>query len=114
MLETEIKTIVEYYDQNFTIILKIIQKGGHQLKSQMFSQKMMENHISDLLDLAKIENNSFNISSEYFDIGALIHESIQMMAHKAHDSKVALSAEIDERNNLYLLENIYGDQRRFL
>lgn len=57
---------------------------------------MMENLISDLLDLAKIENNSFNISSEYFDLGVLIHEAINMMAHKAHVSEVALSAEIDE------------------
>jgi signal transduction histidine kinase len=42
----------------------------------MFSQKMMENLISDLLDLAKIENNSFNISTEYFDLGALIFEAL--------------------------------------
>ena len=41
----------------------------------MFSQKMMENLINDLLDLAKIESNSFNISSEYFDLGALILEA---------------------------------------
>ena len=43
--------------------------------TQVFSQKMMENLINDLLDLAKIENNAFNISSEYFDLGALIFEA---------------------------------------
>ena len=80
----------------------------------MFSQKMMENLINDLLDLAKIENNSFNISSEYFDLGALIYEALQMMAYKAEDSGIALTAEIDQKKNLGLLENIYGDQRRFL
>jgi signal transduction histidine kinase len=47
---------------------------------------MMENLINDLLDLAKIESNSFNISSEYFDLEALILEAFQMMAHKAEDS----------------------------
>jgi signal transduction histidine kinase len=41
----------------------------------MFSQKMMENLINDLLDLAKIESHSFSISSEYFDLGALILEA---------------------------------------
>ena len=41
----------------------------------MFSQKMMENLINDLLDLAKIENDSFNISREYFDLGSLIFEA---------------------------------------
>jgi hypothetical protein len=37
-----------------------------------------------------------------------------MMAYKAEDSGIALIAEIDEKKNLGLLENIYGDQRRFL
>ena len=74
----------------------------------------MENLIKDLLDLAKIENNSFNISSEYFDLGALIFEALQMMAFKAEDSGIALTAEIDEKKNLGLIENIHGDQRRFV
>ena len=54
---------------------KIIQRSARYLKVQMFSQKMMENLINDLLDLAKIESNSFSISSEYFDLGALILEA---------------------------------------
>lgn len=37
-----------------------------------------------------------------------------MMAYKAADSDITLSAEIDQKKNLDLLENIYGDQRRFL
>ena len=61
----------------------IIKKSERYLKIQMFSQKMMENLINDLLDLAKIESSSFNLSSEYFDLGALIFEAFEMMAHKA-------------------------------
>jgi signal transduction histidine kinase len=51
------------------------------LKTQVYSQRMMENLINDLLDLAKLENMSFTISSEYFDLGALIFEAFQMIAH---------------------------------
>jgi len=29
---------------------------------------MIENLINDLLDLAKIENNKFNLNNEYFDL----------------------------------------------
>ena len=36
------------------------------------------------------------------------------MAYKAEDSGISLTAEIDQKKNLDLLENIYGDQRRFL
>ena len=61
----------------------IIKKSERYLKIQMFSQKMMENLINDLLDLAKIESSSFNLSSEYFDLGALIFEAFEMMALKA-------------------------------
>ena len=75
---------------------------------------MRETLINDLLDLAKIESSSFNISSEYFDLGDLIFEAFQMMAHKAEDSRVSLRAEVDQKINLELLENIYGDQRRFV
>jgi signal transduction histidine kinase len=45
------------------------------LNSQLFSIKMLENLINDLLDLAKLENNSFNINSEYFDLGSLVFEA---------------------------------------
>ena len=55
------------------------------LKTQVFSQKMMENIINDLLDLAKLENNSFSISSEFFDLMALIFKALQMTSHKADE-----------------------------
>ena len=106
-------TTIQYYDDTFKSMEQIIVRSEKYLKTQMFSSNMMENLINDLLDLAKIESNSFNISSEYFDLGALIYESFQMMAYKAVDSKVSLSSEIDDKKNLNLLENIYGDQRRF-
>lgn len=33
---------------------------------------MLENLINDLLDLAKLENNSFTLNSEYFDLTNVI------------------------------------------
>ena len=75
-MDDERKTTFEYYDETFLNMQSIVNKSHRHLKIQMFSQKMMENLISDLLDLAKIENNSFNISTEYFDLGALIFEAL--------------------------------------
>lgn len=74
----------------------------------------MENLINDLLDLAKLESNSFNLSSEYFDLGALLYEAFQMISHKADQIQVGLFAEIDEKLNLSRICQIYGDERRFL
>lgn len=71
----ESETTIEYYDETFKRVQYINESTEKLLKNQIFSHKMMETLINDLLDLAKIEANSFNISSEYFDMGALIYEA---------------------------------------
>jgi signal transduction histidine kinase len=44
-----------------------------------FSQQLMENLISDLLDLAKLENNQFSLSNDYFNLSNTIYEAFQML-----------------------------------
>lgn len=41
---------------------------------------MVENLINDLLDLAKLENNTFTFTSEYFSLSQLILEALKMMS----------------------------------
>jgi signal transduction histidine kinase len=36
---------------------------------------MMENLINDLLDLAKMENNSFSFSNDYFNLANIVYEA---------------------------------------
>ena len=81
---------------------------------QVFSQRMVENLINDLLDLAKLENSSFNISNEYFDLAATIYEAFQILAHQATLTLIELKARIDLAENLKMIRSIYGDKRRFL
>jgi len=56
---------------------------------------MAENLINDLLDLAKLENNSFNISTEYFDLPITIFRTLQMLQISASDNNISLEASID-------------------
>lgn len=74
---------------------------------------MMENLINDLLDLAKLENNHFNISNDYFDIGIGIYEVFQMISHQATADKIELKANIDSQLNLKIISKFFGDKRRF-
>jgi len=37
---------------------------------------MMENLINDLLDLAKLENNSFSLSLDYFNLSETIYSAL--------------------------------------
>lgn len=58
------------------------------LHMQVFSQRMVENLINDLLDLAKLESNTFNIFNYYFDLAATIFEAFQILAYQATDRKL--------------------------
>lgn len=42
----------------------------------MFSSTMLLNLINDLLDLAKIENSSFNLNTSYFNLFEIIQKAI--------------------------------------
>jgi signal transduction histidine kinase len=64
---------------------------------------MLENLINDLLDLAKLENNSFNISNSYFDLSQVIHNTFQMLSFKATQHKIHLWADIDDISHLSLI-----------
>ena len=44
----------------------------------------MENLINDLLDLAKLENNSFQLSKDYFNLGNSIYEAFQILISSAN------------------------------
>ena len=59
--------------------------------------------ICDLLDLAKLENSSFNISQSYFDMSKLVVSTFEMMSFKATQQEIELHADIDRVENLPLI-----------
>ena len=66
----------------------------------MFSQQMMENLINDLLDLAKMQNNTFQFNNSYFSLSNVIYEAFQMLIHSANENGIELKSEIDFKTNL--------------
>jgi|TARA_B110000285_G_C15127095_1_gene620976 signal transduction histidine kinase len=46
---------------------------------------MVENLINDLLDLAKLKNNKFNLSEDYFDLTYSIYQAFEMMSYVAQE-----------------------------
>ena len=75
---------------------------------------MMENLINDLLDLAKMQNNSFKLTNDYFSFSNVIYEAFQMLLFSASEKGIQLKAEIDKKSNLKLIEAIDGDENRIL
>jgi len=75
---------------------------------------MLFNLINDLLDLAKLENNSFTFSNDNFNLTNIVFEAFQMLGFSATEREVDLKAIIDTQINLSLIQSIHGDSRRFL
>ena len=57
------------------IIYEKALKGKKLLQNQIFSQSLTESLVNDLLDLAKLENNSFTFNKAYFNLGTSIYEA---------------------------------------
>lgn len=79
-----------------------------------FSQQMMENLINDLLDLAKLENNQFTLTNEYFNLQHTIFKALQMLQFMASQNEIELKAVIDKRIHLNLIQLMIGDEKRYL
>ena len=56
------------------------------LQSSLFSSKMLLNLVNDLLDLAKIEQNTFQFNEDYFDLNETIENAFNQCRYQA-DSK---------------------------
>lgn len=63
---------------------------------QLSSQSLLQ-LINDLLDIAKIENESIELENISFDLQHLFHEIISIMAIKAEEKKIELAFEFDEK-----------------
>ena len=75
---------------------------------------MMEILINDLLDHAKLENQSFSFNYDFFDLPSTLEEAFTILAHSASERKIGLRASIDSESNLKYIRAILGDKRRYL
>jgi PAS domain S-box-containing protein len=74
------------------------------------SCKGLIEHISDFLDLSKIDAGKLQLTKAPVDIGALLHDRLQECGFATDSKKIALSAEIDPRLNLVSLDRQRIDQ----
>lgn len=119
----------------------------------MFSSQLLNNLINDMLDLAKMESQTFKFNYEYFDLTKVVSEAFSMVKFLANKKQILLKSTLKNINSikenfnlpvvkvhnpeilensqefilhnhynknissdkdLGLLQNIYGDPRRYL
>ena len=95
-------------------ILQKFDSTVELMETFYFSQQMAENLINDLLDLAKLENNTFTFTNEQFNLMDIIYQAFKISQHTANHLNIELRAEIDCKENYELINQINGDKRRYL
>ncbi len=81
---------------------------------------MLLNLINDLLDLAKMENSSFNLNQGYFNLlEDVISKSVSTLSHMINEKKINIVIKNTRKPDLeegveYYLRSVYGDKSRFL
>ena len=79
-----IKAIEEFFSDDFMINIEGI------LQNSLFSSKMLLNLVNDLLDLAKMEQNTFQFSEDYFDLTQTIDDAFNQCRYLADSKCISL------------------------
>ena len=71
-------------------IRKEINKAFNRIEIVQHTTEMMRNLMLDLLDLAQMENQSFKINEEFFNLHEVIENSFRVIKHYAEKKFVKL------------------------
>ena len=86
------------------------------LQTADFSATMLLNLINDLLDLAKMENSSFNLNQTYFNLlEDVISKSVTTLTHMIKEKKITINVSNSKGQDLpeggeYYLRCVFGDK----
>lgn len=88
-------------------------KIDHYIKNAIFSSMIMTNLINDLLDSAKLEQQTFELNLEYFNMFEVISEAFQVLSFQADIKNIKFLLHFD-KSKPYIFSKIFNDKRRFL
>ncbi len=106
-LANVVSIVESVHDGLFGAIPELQKKWLSKIRS---SCKGLIEHISDFLDLAKIDAGKLQLSKSSVDLGGLLHDRLQEHKFVADSKRIVLSAEIDPRLDLVSLDRQRIDQ----
>lgn len=84
------------------------------VKMLQFNTEIMRNLMMDLLDLAQMENNTFKLNKDFFNIFDVINAAFNVVSHVSTKKKIELVAPVvNDEDSKYFMQ-IYGDKNRFI
>ena len=112
--QRQLQAMIEFSSTTMQDIKTNTDGVQEMLQQQVFAQQMMENLISDLLDLAKMKNNKFELHASYFNLVATIQNCFQILLPSSQQQKIKFSLDVEDRKILDLVQCFFGDERRFM
>jgi len=83
-LESQIKITAQYQHDCLESFMNDSKIVSDILLKQQDASYMLETLICDLLDLAKIENNKFDLNLKYYDLTKSIQNTLKIMMFQAN------------------------------
>ena len=74
---------------------------------------MQLNLVNDLMDLAKLQQGSFNFNESNFDLLAVIKNAFEILNFQAKEKNIKLILEIMPEDKEYLFKSLMGDKNRY-
>lgn len=84
------------------------------LKIMVYTAQIMENLMMDLLDLAQMENNTFNLNKDFFSFFEAIDQAFSVVSHLADQKQVRLEAPTCTASEAEYFKQLFGDKNRFI
>lgn len=86
---------------------------NNYLQNAMFSAFLMNNLVSDLLDLAKLQNNAFQLNLGEFNLIQAVQDVFSIVCFQAENKqiKLRLKANMDQAQ---IFQRLIGDHRRII
>lgn len=99
--------------QNIEQMRQKVHKTYSKLAVLQNNAEMMHNLLLDLLDLAQIDNNSFSINQEFFNLNKVIKNAFTVVQVQADRRKIKLVAPELCSQSRRVFKGIRGDARRY-
>lgn len=93
--------LLQYQERGLAISLEKKEEIQTLLNNSVFSSTMLLNLINDLLDLAKIENSSFNLNWSYFNLFEVIEHSVETLNSQLSQKKIIVTHVFNKKDMNY-------------
>lgn len=109
----EMSTVLQDQNDEIKMMLKRCNDFREKLASIEATSNMTKVLMSDLLDLAQMEKNTFKINEIYFNLHEVIRRAIEIVNQQARDKTITVNF-VQNEDHYSMFTSVFGDDNRYL